>query len=169
MHLPPELRRIALNNDGVITAADVRSAGLSRPAVRRRVTCGAWVSQGRGIYTLADHPITARTKARLAVHKTGPNAVLSGLSAVWWQGLADNPSTITVTAPRHSHGREVEGVRVRYRDLDDAEVIVRSDLRVTTLALSVLEAAIEESVSVVDNALLRRRVSLQQLNAAAAR
>ncbi|MBD0862149.1 DUF559 domain-containing protein [Gordonia sp. zg691] len=167
MHLPPELRRTALEHDGVLTAADARAAGLDRAAVQRRLAAGVWRRRGRGLYTVADHPVTQRTKVRLAVLAVGPRAVLSGTAAAWWQGLADAPSsTITVTAPPGRHASPVDGVRVRYRDLDDAEVIVRSGLPVTCLPLAVLEAALEDSITIVDNALLRRRVSLKQLTTA---
>ena len=169
MHVPPSLRRIALEHDGLITAADARAAGLARTAVQRRISAGNWVSHGRGIYTLADHPVTSRTQARLAVLKAGPQAALSGSASAWWQGLCARPATMTVTVPRNSHARQLEGVHIRYRSLADAEVFIRSDLRVTSLPLSVLEAAIEDSITVVDNALLRRRVSVKQLTDAAAR
>ncbi|MDV7101314.1 DUF559 domain-containing protein [Gordonia amicalis] len=113
--------------------------------------------------------MTFRTRARLAVLKAGPGAALSASASVWWQGLGALPATMTVTVPRNSHARQLQGVRLRYRALDDAEVIVRSGLRVTSLPLSLLEAAIEDSITVVDNALLRRRVSVKQLTEAAAR
>ncbi len=170
MQSPTELRRIALAHDGVFTAADARAAGLDRAAVARRVASGTWSREARGIYTVADHPVTERTKVRLAVLRVGPHAVLSGVASVWWQGLADAPPrTVTVSVPRGHHRQDHPGVHLRYRRLDDADVSVRSGLRVTALPLAVLEASLEESISVVDNALLRRRVSMRQLRDATAR
>ncbi|MGW6032813.1 type IV toxin-antitoxin system AbiEi family antitoxin domain-containing protein [Gordonia terrae] len=170
MQSPAELRRIALAHDGVVTAADARASGLDRTAVARRVAAGAWSREARGVYTLADHPVTARTRVRLAVLRAGPHAVLSGVASVWWQGLADAPPrTVTISVPRGHHRHDLRGVHLRYRCLDDADVLVRSGLRVTALPLAVLEASLEDSISVVDNALLRRRVSMRQLRDATAR
>lgn len=170
MHLPSELRRIAIEHDGVITAADARAAGLDRTAVARRVASGVWTRSARGLYTVADHPTTARTAVRLSVLQAGPAAVLSGVASVWWQGLVDDPpKTITVTVPRSHHRRPQSGVRVHYRRLDDADFYERANLRVTALPYALLEAALEDSIAIVDHALLCRRVSIRQLHDAAAR
>ena len=98
----------------------------------------------RGVYSLADHPTTPATRARLAVASVGRGAALSGAGAAWWHGLLDEPpKKFTVTAPRSRHGSPVEGVRVRRRCLADAEVVTRKELLVTALPLSVLDAALE--------------------------
>ncbi|UPW10691.1 DUF559 domain-containing protein [Gordonia terrae] len=170
MQLPPGLRRRALVRDGVLTMADALDFGLTRSAVRRRVDCGDWLRHSRGVYSLADHPATPATRARLAVATVGRGAALSGAGAAWWHGLMDEPpKKFTVTAPRSRHGTPVEGVRVRRRRLTDAEVVTRKELLVTALPLSVLEAAIESDSGVLDNALLVRKVSLRQLRVAADR
>ncbi|WP_238423291.1 DUF559 domain-containing protein [Gordonia sp. 'Campus'] len=170
MHLPPGLRRIAIEHDGVITAADARAAGLDRTAVARRVASGAWSRSARGLYTVADHPTTARTQIRLSVLQAGPSAVLSGMASVWWQGLlSDPPKTITVTVPPSHHRRPLSGTRIRFRRLDDADFYERAGLRVTALPVALLEGALQDSIAVVDNALLLRRVSMRQLHDAVAR
>ncbi|WP_341865027.1 type IV toxin-antitoxin system AbiEi family antitoxin domain-containing protein [Gordonia lacunae] len=66
MSTAPALRRLALARDGVITAAEAREHGLSRASVGRRVNSGEWVRASSGVYRLADHPVTARTRTRLA-------------------------------------------------------------------------------------------------------
>ncbi len=40
MHLPPDFRALALDQDGVFTAADAREHGVNRSAVHRRVRAG---------------------------------------------------------------------------------------------------------------------------------
>lgn len=105
MHTPPKLRAIALEHDGVITAAEARDHGMDRWAVRRRVTAGEWVRVRPRLYRLADNPVTDRTTARIATLSVGPSAILSGPAAAWWHGIVDDPpATITVTAPRGRHG-----------------------------------------------------------------
>ncbi|AFR47585.1 hypothetical protein KTR9_0940 [Gordonia sp. KTR9] len=154
MHLPPGLRALARDHDGLITAAQAREHDLDRWAVRRRVAAGDWIRVGPRLYRLADHPATERTRARIATLSVGPRAVLSGLAAAWWLGVVDElPVVMTVTAPRSRHGGAVMGVRIVHRTLADADLLVRSDLRVTGIALSVLEGAVESGVEVIDAAL----------------
>ncbi|MFE0749718.1 endonuclease domain-containing protein [Gordonia sp. NPDC058843] len=74
--------------------ADALEFGLTRSAVRRRVTAGVWQAGSRGGFTLADHPDTARTRARLAVAAVGRQAALSGLGAAWWHGVADDAAVL---------------------------------------------------------------------------
>ncbi len=74
-----------------------------------------------------------------------------------------------MTAPRSRHAKSVGGVRIRYRKLEDAETVTREDLLVTSLPLSVLEASVEKDSTVLDAALLLRRVSIEQLRTAAER
>ncbi|WP_040526750.1 type IV toxin-antitoxin system AbiEi family antitoxin domain-containing protein [Gordonia paraffinivorans] len=164
MQTPPGLRRHALGRDGVFTIGDAVEHGLTRSGVHRRLKAGLWTPHSRGVYTLADHPVTARTRARLAVAAAGKNAVLSGLGAAWWHKIVDDPpKRFTVTAPRSRHGTRIEDVRVRYRTLDDAETVTRDHLPITCLPLTVLEAAVEGDSQILDNALLLRRVSIEQL------
>ncbi|WP_084811828.1 type IV toxin-antitoxin system AbiEi family antitoxin domain-containing protein [Gordonia westfalica] len=167
MHIPPKLRTLALEHDGVLTAADAREHGMDRSSVHRRVAAGEWVRVRPRLYRLADHPVTDATTARIATLSVGPSAILSGLAAAWWHGIVDDPpTTITVTAPRGRHGPSVKGVRILNRSLDDADVLVRRDLRVTGVALSALEGAVELGAEVIDSALQQRRISVERLEEA---
>ena len=88
----------------------------------------------------------------------GHLAVASGLAAAWWHGIIDQPPpTIEVTVPRDSHGRSRPGTRVRRRDLKPADVAEQRDLRVTSLELTVEEAAARTGggAEIMDRALQR--------------
>lgn len=164
MSTAPALRRLALARDGVITAAEAREHGLSRASVGRRVNSGEWVRASSGVYRLADHPVTARTRTRLAALQVSEDAVLSGLAAAWWHGLVTKqPTTITVTAPRSWHGSPVKGTVVVRRTLDKADVVVVKGLEVTAVPLSVLEGAIEGKMDVLDRALQNEKVTVDAL------
>lgn len=69
--------------------------------------------------------------------------------------------------PRNSHGRGRTGVRVRRRDLAEQDVVEASGLRVTGLALTVLEASARRGggPKIMDSA-LQRRVGLAELQRA---
>ncbi|MFE0747826.1 DUF559 domain-containing protein [Gordonia sp. NPDC058843] len=164
MRLPAEFRALALDHDGVITAADARMHGIDRSTVLRRVRAGEWISVHPRIYRLADHPETDRTRVRIATLAVGAYGVLSGLAAAWWHGMVDAlPATPTVTALRGRHGDPVTGVRILNRALADADVLTRDGLPVTGVALSALEGAVEGGVEVIDSALLQRRTTVERL------
>ena len=92
-------------------------------------------------------------------------AVASGLAAAWWHGLTRFvPDVVEVTVPRASHHPHRDGVRMRRRDLAQADVVERKWLRVTELALTVIEAAVRQGggSSLMDSA-LQRHVELREL------
>jgi len=146
-------------HDGVITVAQACEAGLSMRAVERRVTSGQWKRCGRGLYFVNDRPFTDAARIRAAVWGYGMRAAASGLTAAWWHGLTQfAPAVAEVTTPRNSHGRRHPGTSVRRRDLAPADVVVVNDLRVTALALTVVEASAKRGggAKLMDNALQRR-------------
>ena len=98
----------------------------------------------------------------------GPRATASGLTAAWWLGLmAIEPEELEVTVPRNSHGRSHPGLRVRRRNLNDQDIFEKRGLRVTGLALTVLEASARRGggPKIMDSA-LQRRVGLADLQRA---
>lgn len=155
-------------HDGVITLAQARQAGLSDYAVRRRVRSGHWRRCGPGVYFVDDRPFTPAARVRAAVWSHGCRAAASGLSAAWWLGLtAVEPDVVEVTVPRNSHGRARAGTRVHRRDLSEMDVVEDRGLRLTGVALSVLEAAARRGggPKIMDSA-LQRRVELAALQRA---
>ena len=145
--------------DGVVTLAQARQAGMSDSAVQRRVQSGRWRRCGLGVYFADDRPFTSAARIRAAVWVRGPQAAASGLAAAWWLGLMTTvPERIEVTVPRNSHGRSTAGCRIRRRDLHARDVTEHRGLRVTALPLTVLEAAVCRGggPAVMDRALQRR-------------
>lgn len=137
--LAEHLRR----NDGVITLSQALGCGLSRSAVARRVRSGHWRRCGPAVYFVDDRPFTTAARIRSAVWAYGPLAVATGVSAAWWHQLTtDPPSLVEVTVPRVCNGRSRSGTRLRRRDLDPTDVIDIRGLRVTTMELTAIEAAV---------------------------
>jgi very-short-patch-repair endonuclease len=152
-------------HDGVITLAQARRAGLSLKAVHRRVASGHWRRLARGVYFVNDRPFTDAARVRATVWGYGNRATASGLTAAWWHDLTKfAPDIVEVTVPRNSHGRRRDGCRVRRRDLGASDVVELRGVRVTTLALTVVEAAIQRrgGVTLMDSA-LQRHVDLREL------
>ncbi|WP_319005281.1 type IV toxin-antitoxin system AbiEi family antitoxin domain-containing protein [Gordonia sp. WA4-43] len=72
MHLPPDFRALALEQDGVFTAADAREHGINRSAAHRRVRAGEWVSVHPRVYR---SPTTPRPTARESGPRRRPSAL----------------------------------------------------------------------------------------------
>lgn len=155
-------------HDGVITLAQARGSGLSHSAIQRRVDSGRWRRCAAGVYFADDRPFTTAARIRAAVWGHGPRATATGLTAAWWLGLlAIEPGELEVTVPRNSHGRGGPGIKVRWRDLNEQDVFEDRALRVTGLALTVLEASARRGggAKIMDSA-LQRRVGLADLQRA---
>jgi very-short-patch-repair endonuclease len=151
--------------DGVITLAQARRVGLSPKAVQRRVASGRWVRCSRGVYFVDDRPFTNAARIRAAVWGYGEHAAASGLTAAWWHDLTKfAPDIVEVTVPRNSHGRSRDGSRLRRRDLNPSDVVLHRGIRVTALALTVIESAVKKrgGANLMDSA-LQRRLGLHDL------
>ena len=159
------LNEFLRRQDGVLTLAQAQRAGLSRHAVDRHVRAGHWRRCSPGVFFVDDRPFTDAARVRAAVWGYGPQAVASGLAAAWWHGLTSfSPDIVEVTVPRTSHHRHRDGVRMRRRDLSRDDVVERNALRVTELALTVVEAAVRfRGGAVLMDSALQRRVELRDL------
>ena len=152
-------------HDGVITIAQAHAAGLSRHGVARRVRSGRWRRCSPGVYFVDDRPFTDAARIRAAVWGRGSEAAASGLAAAWWHGLVKYaPEVVEVTVARDLHLARCGGIRLRRRDLTRADVVELRGLRVTELALTVVEAATRRGggVGIMDTA-LQRHADLGQL------
>jgi very-short-patch-repair endonuclease len=145
-------------HDGVVTIGQAREIGLSQDAVERRVRSGHWRRCARGVFFVDDRPFTDAARIRAGVWSNGERATASGLAAAWWNELTRfSPEIVEVTVPRVSNHVRRQGIRLRRRDLALADVIERRGLRVTTLPLTVVEAAVRRGggPKLMDSALQR--------------
>jgi very-short-patch-repair endonuclease len=159
------LDELLRRHDGVITMAQAHSLGLSYDAVEWRVRNGRWRRCARSVFFVDDRPFTDAARIRAAVWGYGAQATASGLAAAWWLDLTRfAPQVVEVTVPRNSHGRRHVGSRVRRRNLSPLDVIERGGLRVTSLPLTAVEAAVRRGggPNVMDNA-LQQHTELRKL------
>lgn len=74
------------------------------------------------------------------------------------------PEIVEVTVPKSSNGRRRPETSLRRRDLDPHDVVERDGLRVTSLPLTVVEAAVRRGGGAkLMDAALQRHVELEQL------
>ena len=156
VYLEEFLRRQA----GVVTSAQAVQAGLSPDAIRRRARSGAWHRIHPGVYLPADRAFTDEARVRAAVLGAGPGAAAHGCTAAWWHHLTANaPPVVEVTVPRQRFARQLDGVRIRRRDLSHLDLVGLRDLWLTEVALTVLESAVAlgpDGPALLDRALQRR-------------
>ncbi|GAA4690369.1 type IV toxin-antitoxin system AbiEi family antitoxin domain-containing protein [Pseudonocardia yuanmonensis] len=140
----PALAALLRRQAGVVGRAQARAVGLSPDAIDRKLAGRHWVPLHPRVYLDRTHRVTDEARVRAAVLWAGDDAVLSGLAAAWWHGVAPAlAGEIAVTVPRRRSPRNRPGVTVRRRDLADDDRTSRHDVPVTALPLAVLEAAVE--------------------------
>ncbi|WP_228460941.1 type IV toxin-antitoxin system AbiEi family antitoxin domain-containing protein [Gordonia crocea] len=166
-----DLDEFLIRHDGVISRQQALGLGMSSAAISRRVDSGRWRGVTRGVYLAAGHPRSARAQARLAVAAVGPTAVLGGAAAAWWLGfVADEPHRqVVFTSAVGDHRRRTSTSLVRHRRLCAEDVSIHRHLRVTSPALTALDAAEEIGLKALDAVLLRRFTTVDGLLRAHAR
>jgi very-short-patch-repair endonuclease len=81
------IARIAANQHGVITSAQLRSSGLSPAGVTRRIAAGRLHRIHRGVYAVGHRQLSNEGRWMAAVLACGPGAVLSHRSAAELWGI----------------------------------------------------------------------------------
>jgi very-short-patch-repair endonuclease len=129
---------------GVISRDQAIAAGLSRDTVDHRLRLRRWRPVHPRVYLVNGHRADDEVKVRAAVLWAGDGAVLSGVAAAWWHGMAEHPpAAVGLTVARRRHPRSRSGVTVRRRELAPEDLVERRGLAVTARPLTVLEAAVE--------------------------
>lgn len=163
------IRRLVRAQHGVVSLEQARTAGLSDATIRRRVATHAWRPAGVRVFQVAEHEETPASRTVAAMLSVGPGAVLVDLSAArWWDLHERPPAQVRIAVGRQVRPRD--GVRLQRRDIPPADRTRVRRLDVTCRPLSVLDAAVDlgrqGGARLMDNALLRRRVSLPALREA---
>jgi len=128
---------------GVISHQQALAAGMSRSAVKRRVSAGRWRQLHPRVYLAADRERTDEVRLRAAVLWAGTGAAAHGVSAAWWHGLWSRlPSPVEVTVPRTRTPRRRPGIALRFRTIDARDLTEYRDMPITSVALTVIEAAV---------------------------
>jgi hypothetical protein len=162
---------VARRQHGVITTAQLYTAGVGRNAVAIRVRQGALRRAYRGVYLVGpvDAPLAREAAALLACE---PGAVLSHrTAAVLWGLIAPAGGPVDVTVRRT--GRSRAGLRVhRTSRLDDRAIGRRDGLRITSPERTLLDlaagGALPELERAVEEAQVLRLVNRRTLRATAA-
>jgi very-short-patch-repair endonuclease len=132
--------RVAARQRGVVSLAQLRGAGLSDGAIKRRVGSGRLHRIHQGVYAVGHPHLTGEGHRWAAVLATG--GVLSHRTAAAMWDLAPWPGgPLEVTTLRRAGS--VHGIRVHTGRLEPHETTTRDGLPVTTPMRTLLDRATE--------------------------
>jgi very-short-patch-repair endonuclease len=168
---------------GVVTAGELAAAGVSAARIRSLLRGGVLRPVSRGVYaSAAAMAVAARRPAgdhavqvAVALALTGPHAAGSHQSAALVHGIGllspAPPGTVVVTRPAESAGSRTprRGIRLHTAGLPGGHVVIRDQVRVTSVARTVIDLARSSSfragVVAADSALHRGLTSVTELEA----
>jgi predicted methyltransferase len=133
-----ELGRIARSQHGVVTRAQLLSAGVSVKEIRRRLENGGLLREHRGVYRVGHRAPSVEARYMAAVLACGEGALLSGAAAGHLWGLVKGAAPAPeVTAPTQ---RRVKGVKAhRSRRGDPSDATTHKRIPVTTVPRTLVD------------------------------
>jgi predicted transcriptional regulator of viral defense system len=140
-----EMLALAEENDGLLTAAQAREAGIAASVLARLTQRGRLERAARGVYRIPYFPSNRLSQYREAVlwakSAAGPRDVaLSHATALVVYGISDaNPHLVHLTVPRKARLRRVrpKWLRIHRADLAPGEATVHEGLPIATVARTV--------------------------------
>lgn len=155
--------------DGVISRTQALASGMTSGAIRWQLETNTWERVHPSVYRSAAHPTSTAGRLRAASLWAGDLALVAGVAAAWWWGLAPvGLTTVELWIPVRRHLRRQPRTTIvrRYIPPDDRDQ--HRGVPVTGLALTALHAAVamgEQGGPMLDRA-LQGRVSFTEIRAA---
>lgn len=142
-----QFRQLVRRQDDVLSRRQLRSLGVTRQHVARRVRAGGWQAVGPHVIVLHDGPFSERQQLWVALLHGGKDAALGALTAATADGLVGFQSAAHHVLVPHGRNREdLDHPKVRVkvhesRQLGESDVHPARTPRRTRLARSVIDAA----------------------------
>jgi very-short-patch-repair endonuclease len=153
-----EIGRLIRAQNGVVTWAQLRAAGLTPAAIRSRTTRGVLRRLRRGVYASGDPELLPLAGVTAALLSAGPNALLSHRSAAALWSLAERDPTVVDITFVGDNARTRAGVRLHYaRTLGASDISSKCNLRVTAPARTLIDFAADASGSELERAVSEAR------------
>jgi very-short-patch-repair endonuclease len=139
--LDREIGRIAAQQHGVITTAQLVSAGIGTSGITKRVCRGGLYRLYQGVYSVGHCGISREKRWMAAVLACGEGAALShGSAAALWGLLRPVEGPIEVSVPTRAGRRKRRGIRLhRCGSLRTNLVAKRFEIPVTTPARTIAD------------------------------
>lgn len=117
--IPPSLRQIIAEQDGVVSRQQVLRAGVSRNTITSKVRHELWQQIHLGVYGTFTGEVTWKARLWAAVLYAGPGALLSHETAAEVLGLTDRRCpVIQVTIPASRRVRAPQGIAIHCSSFD---------------------------------------------------
>jgi very-short-patch-repair endonuclease len=138
----PEVVALAERQHGVVTRAQLCTAGIDDSGIRRRVRDGRLHRVHQGVYAVGRPTLTANGHFLAAVVSCGPKAALSHFAAaVLTKLMSERGPRIDVTVPRGGPRRRRGAVIIHTAALAESDVWAVEGIRVTTPARTITDLA----------------------------
>jgi len=158
-----KLAALADDQGGLFTWRQARDAGYSSWQIRARLQDRRWRRVLGNVLGGAGVPDSPSTRDRAAYLAGGTGAVLSGPSAARLHGMEIRAQFSCVTVPRRRH-LAIDGVRILREPVVDDDLILLSDMLVTSTARTVFDCLRvlpqPEASALLDRALQRKWLTL---------
>jgi Transcriptional regulator, AbiEi antitoxin len=167
--VPPSLREEVQLQSGVLSAAQLVGAGLSREMLSSRVKHGRWQRLNRGVYATFSGEPGRVAVLWAAVLSGGPGAMLSYNTAAELHRLSDAPSTlIHLTVPVQRRVARTPGIVIHLSSragetVHPAQLPPRTRIEETILDLAGTALAIDDACDWVTRGLGRRLTTQAKL------
>lgn len=137
------IARIAERQHGVVTVEQLIAAGLTRPAIARRVANGRLFQIHRGVYAVGHPGLTRCGEWKAATLALGPKAVLSHRSAAeLWELLPPSTRRPEVTLPYPASPAKPANIKVyRSRTLARTRTTMKDGIPLTMPARTLADLA----------------------------
>jgi hypothetical protein len=168
MDLPHAVRRVADDQYGLVTRAQLIDAGVTVAEVRWQLG-RSWRMVLPGVVALQPGPLAPRQRQSAALLYAGPSSWLAATTALDALGLRSEQGIVRchVYVPPSSKPRTVEWVTLRRTSFLDERLVERDGLRVSCRARAVVDAAVllppQEGRALVIDVVQRRLVRLDDL------
>ncbi len=148
---------------GIVSREQLRKAGLSTSAIDRRIECGDLVVIHKGIYLVAAHALTWRSRV-VAATLAGDGPASHRCAGAVWNLNGFNEGIIEVTTMRRPRTTSTVWHR---RELGACDVTAIDGIRVTSIHRTLIDLGdvVDQSVveDAVDSALSRKLTSAEWL------
>ena len=153
------MARLAKRQYGVVSRQQLRELGMGEDAIQHRLATGRLHQLHKGVYAVGHQVIPREGRWLAAVFASGPDAVLSHLSAAaLWMIRPNSRTRIDVTVSHRS--RSSDRIRRHISQVPSDERTTEEGISVTTVPRTILDLAATESADIVEN-LLRESEYLQ--------
>lgn len=166
--LPTNLAYPAHRQDGLLTRQQVLAADIGVAELDAYLRHGRWQRVLPQVYAVGPAPMDSRRWIRATHLWAGPDSVILGSAALWWQRRLPSAPTgpVEVAVPTGRSGRSPTGVLVHRQLIATENRLVSQRVQVATTAHAIATRLFHDGPELLDLASRRRWVTIDQVAAA---